>query len=291
MRLTDYTHDPFFQPHEFKFFHPSLKKEYTVLQISDLHIMALNENSTPERREIVLNKRERWESVKIGFAKAYGDDYDEPHLLPTTDALPKFIALCNEKMPDAVLFTGDMMEDYSEENLSMLTDAFGELKMPWMWVCGNHEKGFEEQYKPLMQGTPALQTLKVGEITFVGINDANKQVTAEQLAELKAQAENAALPILVMHIPMLTAFNVEETKRFDPYFLLGTGEVTEDTKAFLDYMQTPDNPFAAVLCGHVHGRNDSEYRPGHHQLCASSSMLGPLSVLRFIPAPEPGFEA
>lgn len=286
MKNTVFTNDPYFQVNEFHFYHPALTKEYTVLQVSDLHIMTALENSSDERKAKVEKQKNAWASVRIGFAKKYGDDCGPEHLLDPLEGLSHVVELANQTMPDALLMTGDMMEDYSPENLNALTAACEKLKMPWMWVCGNHEVGYEELYKPLMQNDPDVQILDIGEIRFVGIDDAAKKVSESQRIRCIDSAKNAVLPILVMHIPMLTRYNKEETSHFDPYFLLGTGNVDESTRSFIDLMESDNDPFSMVLCGHVHGLNISEYRPNHPQLCASSTMVGTCSLLKFFPGKE-----
>ena len=286
MKNTDFTKDPFFQIREYRFYHPALTREYTVLQVSDLHIMALEPDSTEERKEKVAKQISAWDSVRIGFAKAYGDDYGQEHLLDTTEGLERVVAMANETMPDALILSGDMMEDYSEENLRALTAGCRKLQMPWMWVCGNHEVGHEEAYRPLMQNDPSVQLLDVGELRFVGINNAAKKVCEEQTARCTELAGEAPVSMLVMHIPMLTKNNAEETSHFSPYFLLGTGDVDDATRAFIDGMERDDDPFAMVLCGHVHGANVSFYRPGHPQICTSSAMVGACSLLKFLPGKE-----
>lgn len=292
MRNRTYTDDPFFQVYEYRYYHPRLTREYTVLQVTDLHMMAVDETSTQERILKVSKQKAAWWPLRLEFARIYGDEQGEEHLLDPVDGLEHIVALANEKKPDALLMTGDMMDDFSEENFRCLQNACKRLSVPWMWVCGNHEQGHEERYGVLTNGNPFEQTIDLGEMKFIGIHDAlKKTVSASQLAFLKREAEGVPVPVLVMHIPMLTANNTSETARFDPYFLLGTGEVDPDTRAFLEFMQSGDDPFAMALCGHVHGTNLSEYRPGHPQLCVSSAMVGVCALLRFLPADSVRFEA
>lgn len=278
------TNDSYLQVTSYELPLAGLRQGVTLLQISDLHLMVADETSTESQRQHVEKQKKAWEPVRIDFARLYGDSYDQPHLLQPEEGLSHYIQLANELRPDAVLFSGDLLEDFSEENLRCFASALSRLEVPWMWVRGNHEQGHDDALAPYMQGGKPAQTLSVGNFKLIGLDNACKRISAEQTSAILAEAgEAGCVPVLAMHIPMLTEYNREETGCFNPYFLLGTGEVDAETAAFLNRMQRDDDPFAAVLCGHVHGRHVSSYRPGHLQICTSSAMVGACSYFRFVP--------
>ena len=278
------TNDPYLQVTSYELPLAGLTQGVTLLQISDLHLMVTDETSTEAQKQHVEKQKQAWEPVRIDFARLYGDAYDQPHLLPTHEGLAHFVELIRTLRPDAVLFSGDMLEDFSEENLRFFASALKQIDVPWMWVRGNHEQGHDDALAPYMQGGKPAQTVTVGNFKLIGLDNACKRVTAEQTeAALAAANETGCVPVLAMHIPALTAYNKEETSCFNPYFLLGTGEVDADTAVFLAEIQKEDNPFTAILCGHVHGKHVSSYRPGHLQICTSSAMVGACSLLRFVP--------
>ena len=259
-----------------------LRREVTLLQLSDLHLAVAEESSAESLKARVAKQKQAWEPVRKDFARLYGDAFDPPHLLQPEEGLSHYLQLLQTVRPDVALFSGDMLEDFSEENLRCFSDFLGRVDCPWMWVRGNHERGHNDAYAPFTQGGKPAQTLSVGEFKLIGIDDADKRVTAEQTAAAWKEAEGC-VPVLTMHIPALTAHNPEAAKVFDPYFLLGSGEPDPETVAFLDALQADGSPFGAVLCGHVHGRHVSSYRPGRMQFCASSGMVGACSYFRFTP--------
>lgn len=280
------TNDPYLQVTSYELPLAGLQQGVTLLQISDLHLMVAEENSTEAQKQHVEKQKQAWEPVRIDFARLYGDSYEQPHLLPTEEGLAHYVELIRTLRPDAVLFSGDMLEDFSEENLRFFASALEQIDVPWMWVRGNHEQGHDEAYAPYMQGGKPAQTLSIcrGNFKLIGLDNASKRVSAEQtVAALADASEEGCVPVLAMHIPALTEHNREECACFNPYFLLGTGEVDENTAAFLAQIQREDDPFAAILCGHVHGRHVSSYRPGHLQICTSSAMVGACSLFRFVP--------
>lgn len=281
------TNDSYLQVTSYELPLAGLQQGVTLLQISDLHLMVADETSTEMQRQHVEKQKKAWEPIRIDFARLYGDAYDEPHLLQPEEGLSHYVQLANTLRPDAVLFSGDMLDDFSEENLRCFASALSRLEMPWMWVRGNHEQGHDDALAPYMQGGKLAQTLSVGNFKLIGLDNACKRVSAEQTAAILAEAKGeGCVPILAMHIPALTECNREETTCFNPYFLLGTGEVDAETAAFLTELQREENPIAAVLCGHVHGRHVSAYRPGHLQICTSSAMVGACSYFRFAPTLE-----
>lgn len=281
------TNDPYLQVTSYELPLAGLQQGVTLLQISDLHLMVTDETSTEAQKQHVEKQKTAWESVRLGFARLYGDAFDPPHLLPTEAGLAHYLQLIRTLRPDAILFSGDMLEDFSQENLRFFASALKQIDLPWMWVRGNHEQGHDDAFAPYMQGGRPAQTLSVGNFKLIGLDNASKRVTAGQTAAALAEArEKGCVPVLAMHIPALTDCNKEDTSLFDPYFLLGTGDVDEDTAAFLAEIQREDDPFAVLLCGHVHGKHVSSYRLGRLQICTSSAMVGACSLFRFVPAEQ-----
>ena len=283
-----YTNDPYFQVKPYEIPLRGLTSEVQLFHMSDLHLIVADENSTPQWQEHAKKAKDAWQGVRLSFAKLYGDSCDEAHLIQPEDALPKYVELVNEKRPDAMLMTGDMLNDYSPETIAYLGDALAKVEILWMWVRGNHELGNDEAYRPYMKDGALVQILEMGNLTLIGIDNSPKKVSAAQAQAVKDAAEQAArdgkVPVLTMHIPIKTPCTEQSTSIFDPYFLLGSGDVDADSAAFLAYLQEESCPIAAILCGHVHGHHVSEYVPGKMQICCSSSMVGACSLLRFIPA-------
>ncbi len=285
-----YINDPYFQFKEYV--HPTkgLDREVTVLHISDLHLIVSDENSTEEWKAFAQKQRDAWKGVRLSFAKLYGDSTDEPHLIQPEDGLHKFIALANETRPDLLLLTGDMLNDFSTETIGYLGDALAKLQVPYMWVRGNHEIGNDDAYAPYTQGNISVQKTVCGKLHLLGLDDAKRKVTSVQLDALRSAVNDVTaaggIPVLAMHIPVRTPLNADAVSHFDPYFLLGGEGTDDDSKAFLEYLQSADCPISTVLCGHVHGHHMSTFAEGKQQICCSSSMVGCAVVHRFTPARE-----
>lgn len=283
-----YINDPYFQIKEYV--HPTkgLDREVTILHISDLHLIVSDENSTEEWKAFAQKQRDAWKGVRLSFAKLYGDSTDEPHLIQPEEGLPKFIALANEIKPDLLLLTGDMLNDFSKETIDYLGDALAKLRIPYMWVRGNHEIGNDDAYAPYTQGNIPVQMARLGNLHVLGLDDAKRKVTSVQLDALRSAVNDVTaaggIPVLAMHIPVRTALNADAVSHFDPYFLLGGEGTDDDSHAFLDYLEDKECPINTVLCGHVHGHHHSVFAEGKQQICCSSSMVGCCIVHRFTQA-------
>ncbi len=282
-----YTNDPYFQVTERIIPIAGLKEEVQIFHMSDLHLIVTDENSTEEWKAFAQKQRDAWQGVRLSFAKLYGDAYDEPHLIQPEEALAKYIALVNEKKPNGLLMTGDMLNDFSTETIDFLGKALQDVEIPRMWVRGNHEVGNDEAYLPYT-GEGSVQILRFGNLSLLGIDNSRKKISRELSETVKSAAlqESAQgnVPVLAMHIPVKTPYNTAETAIFNPYFLLGGDDVDAESAEFLAYLQEESCPIAAILCGHVHGHHISEYAPGKKQICCSSAMVGACALLRFIPA-------
>ena len=186
-----YTNDPYFQVKPYEIPVRGLTSEVQLFHMSDLHLIVSDENSTPEWQEHAKKSKDAWQGVRLSFAKLYGDSCDEAHLIQPEDALPKYVSLVNEKRPHALLMTGDMLNDFSSETIDYLGDALSKVEIPWMWVRGNHELGNDEAYLPYTGNGALIQTLQLGNLTLIGIDNSPKKVSAAQAQAVKAAADKA----------------------------------------------------------------------------------------------------
>lgn len=282
-----YTNDPYFQVKEYLIPLQGLDEEVQIFHMSDLHLIVTDENSTEEWKAFAAKQRDAWKGVRLSFAKLYGDSCDEPHLIQPEEAWAKYVSLVNEKKPHGFLMTGDMLNDFSTETIDFLGDGLKDVRIPWMWVRGNHEVNNDEAYLPYVGEAP-VQLLRMGKLSLLGIDNARKKIPRQLGEAVKAvarqEAEDGNVPVLAMHIPVKTPYNTAETAIFNPYFLLGGDDVDEESQEFLAYLQEPSCPIRGLLCGHVHGHHVSEYAPGKKQICCSSAMVGACALLRFVPA-------
>ena len=275
--------DPFFQLREFDFTMPGLDREYKLLHISDIHLAEWDVDCTPEEIAYGKEATASWEKGRFNFARAFGDSVDEVHVIPLHGYLQKWIELANEIKPDVILCTGDLMERITSPNLRCLKEMLPRFEAPFLWVRGNHDGGEESEYIPFMGEHPAWQVFRLGKLKLILLDNSKKEITADQLAHLREEAEDGCLPVLAAHIPIRTEENDAVMAKVGEYFTIAKDGAVPDTRAFLEYITAPECPISLFLCGHVHGCMISQYAEGKTQLTATSTMLGGGNIIRLLP--------
>jgi hypothetical protein len=105
------------------------------------------------------------------------------------------------------------------------------------------------------------------------LDNSKKHFTLNQINKLKDVFGLNKPIILLMHIPIVTKFNLEEMKRFDSYFVIDYNICDNVTKKFIDII-VESELVKVILCGHVHGAHQSCFGENKLQICASSGLIG-----------------
>lgn len=275
--------DSFFQLTEKRYELRGLDRPYTLLHISDTHMMAWDECCTAGEIAEAKASNAHWEDGRLYFAEQYGDSMASQHQAPIEGYLKRIIGLANELMPDAVVFTGDTMEKYTEANVRFLERCMNELKMPYMIVRGNHELGENAAYHGLFGNDGAGQKLCIGNLKLIGIDDSQKSVSHETLDFLKKESGDDSCNVILMHIPLWTDDQADRWHRIGTYYTVREEESNETTREFLRMLKKGSFACELILCGHIHGCTESEPVPGLMQLTASSALIGSGNLIRLIP--------
>lgn len=252
---------------------PCPGRQYTFLHISDSHINAWDELSTDAENEKARQHEKSWDVVKEDFARHYHEPFGDEHRIPSTDAFAKMIGIINEKKPDMLLMSGDMVDFIYPAALRFFKKQLEKLCVPYMFVPGNHEGDIntDERLWPFTGGSD-IQVKEFDGFSVVGINDCGKTVSDTQLAQLTEYLDKNIPTIVMMHIPVVTSFNREKLSNVSTYFFIDEANTDKNGAALIEQLKR-DN-VKLLLCGHVHGMNVSEYAAGKTQFCASSAMAG-----------------
>ena len=103
---------------------PGVEKEYTFLFLTDMH-MAIK-----TKQDLGASLGDADERMKAFV--------NEEGILSSTQ-FTEWIAYANRLKPEGVLMCGDMIDYYSQENVEFLADNLQKLKVPYLYVLGNHE--------------------------------------------------------------------------------------------------------------------------------------------------------
>ena len=198
------------------------------------------------------------------------------HGISAADRLAEYMEYANEEGLTGVLLTGDIIDNPSEKNRKLLRSLLDTLTMPYLYIPGNHDWAFSDNYHtdssikeqwpllaPFCGGEEIFQKKRIGEITWIGIDnsiDMYWQGTAEHLKKALREAADEKV-ILLQHIPFLCGTLAEASMhRWGKVLTLGgnlpeRGSCQETAPDKIEDIRGiicgADN-IKALICGHLH---------------------------------------
>ena len=265
--------DKFFWFKENRIVIPGVKGEHLFYHLTDSHVDVVDELSTEEEREKFDYQAELWAKYKKVFADKNGEPYGEPQMITTLEAFEKQLALAEEMQPEALLMTGDNLDNMHPAGERYLPKRMAAYKGTFICVPGNHED-------PVLEGVwdTGVRTLDYDGFRFAALDDSRLTVSSEDLAALKALCDEGIPIIILCHAPFQTAYNKETMKDLDPYFYFTEESEDENARAFIDLCVTNDM-IKAVICGHVHGYHSLEFAPGKPLIIGSQGHAGAVDLV------------
>lgn len=249
-----------------------LKKEYKLIHISDVHINYYKSTDTKEQIEESKRCEKVWDKQKYDFANGHNEHYDDSHKISSTQCLDNLIDYINKAKPNCAILTGDIIDYYSVSNYEYLTQKCMEISVPFLFACGNHETPVN-RYKNITKNEEGFMVYNFQEFKIISLDNSTKYVTNKTLELFKKELKDN-LPIIVcMHVPLITEYNKDKMIRYGEYFSIDRNNTDETTKEFVDILINNDL-VKALLCGHVHGYNESMFTLSKKQYCASSGLIG-----------------
>lgn len=252
----------------------NLKKEYKIVHFSDVHVIFANPNDDKETYEKALKQEDAWYRVRKDFANHFNEICNEEHMIPSIKCLDNLIDYSMSLNIDALVMSGDILDYYSKSNLDYLTNALKRVNVPFILTCGNHEKA--EIFDEITNNQSDFSVYKFEEFKLIGLDDSTKKINEKQLNLLKEELKDNVPIILCMHIPVMTKHNEKEMSKFDSYFVINYKECDETTSEFLKLIEN-EPLITNILCGHTHGKGESNFANNKKQFCASSGLIGYLN--------------
>ena len=250
----------------------SLKNEYKLIHISDVHAVTYKDRDSKEEIDEALKAEDIWYRQRTWFADRAKEHHDESHMIPSKECLTNLINYINDEKPTAAVLSGDIIDYYTKSNYELLVESCNNIKVPYVFCNGNHEPDIDK-YKGITNSFIGFSTLDFSEFKIVSLDNSSKRVSKETLDLVKKEMEDNKPIIIVMHIPISTKCNENEMKKFNPYFVIYENDTDETTKEFIDILVNNSN-IKAILCGHTHGHLESYFAPNKMQCCASSGLIG-----------------
>ena len=239
---------------------PGLKDTYRILQITDAHVVLMDDRAN----DYVIDEGAHTGKRLVDFGAMR---YRHFTINGKTTA-QHFSELCDrlQSAPDCadmIVFTGDILDFYTDAVFEFVCDQLKKLPIPFMFTPGNHdmiftsmtEEEIRTQFSSLCGGNTELQSHKLGELTLIGIDNTRDYYSDKALADLDAALVGQEHVLLFQHIPL-------STKKYHEFAMaranrdLGLGDqgvcVGDSWKTIFDRITAPDSPIRAVICGDCH---------------------------------------
>lgn len=242
---------------------PGIGREYTFVQISDLHIACSEENDPCDAVELARARNEFW-SIQGGFF-AYNEDGTETRLMPLEVCELVFDHIRTINGLDGVFFTGDTVDYPSAANFRCAKRLLSSLDVPCFTVPGNHDcvgdsatLETKEAFFDLMGDMPDYFVHEFDGFDVIGFSDGFVRITKAQLDFLRERLSRKKPVIILLHAPLFTDTVCSKVYPFWGYnWMVGDsgkpdGKQTEENFQFRDIVCEHRGQIAAVFAGHVH---------------------------------------
>lgn len=247
-------------------------KKKTVCHFSDVHLTAYDDLSTPEERERALQDTEGWMETRRFFAEKYGCPTGEAQMADSRLQFSRLLALANTA--DAAVITGDVMNHVTPADIRATEAGFASLQVPFIAVCGNHEPA-EKLPDGLLLSVmkQPVSVVDLGDIQLVGVDNSNRIITPDQLAQVEALLTTGKPTVIALHVPMLTPDNYAAVYGCGEYFRMNDFDgCPPENDRFQALVSAA--PVVAVLSGHLHFPCVTEIANGVVQYGVSQGITG-----------------
>jgi predicted MPP superfamily phosphohydrolase len=269
---------------------PGLSKEYTLLQVTDLHSSAY---STEEAKAMKADRR----NYIAGRRGAFTDGF-----MLSEERMPYMFGYADEINADLLMLTGDIIDFPSELNISLMAQNIAALKAPTLFSLGNHDWCYADDYltaSAAAQYIPKLNALSAGEplddpyvkyvdfgeFMVVSVDNSTDSVSASTVDKFLALCEMGKPIILMLHVPLHVDSMVADcTKVWGKDLGMGgdTGVCawSPDVQRFYAAVAEDENsPVVAVFAGHVHFNHEDVLPNGVTQYITSTAYTGDCRVI------------
>ena len=233
-----------------------------ILQVSDCHLSGCCEEDSEKAK--AKSKKKTAE-----FLKETGGVTQEQRLKEALDLSAEY---------DALVLTGDIADSPSRANLELLASMLEGRR--YLYTFGNHDyytydsdsgnaddrERFLDDFLRFLPCDPTMDSLQVGGVNLVALDDSLAQFSALQLEFLKAEAAKGLPILLFLHLPVYSpTFVPQAYEWWDSSMCVGTpadvlashGETDPKMRAeaetllMLDYIR--EEPLIkAIFASHLH---------------------------------------
>lgn len=231
-----------------------------------------------------------------------------PGQVPPREVFIDTLGRRREEGLDAAVLTGDIIHFPTYRGLEVISEGLASLDVPSLYTLGNHDWHFphlpwsEEtraahypRFHDLTAGDPACQSLEVGGVRLIALDNSTYQMSGRQVEFLRQELSHDQPCLLFIHIPLvigsLTPSVMEMWKA--PIMMAAEDGWSEETRerwkvpgneaptlACHDLLVNGDTEhLAGIFCGHVHFAHADAYREGRYQYVTAPGFEGGSRVI------------
>ena len=261
--------------HEFKISIKGVKKKI-IYHFSDLHLTEFDEFSDKAEIEKAKNTAIDWERIRREFAENFGEPYGEAQKQSGKTHFENLMAATEDG--DALVLTGDIIDFPNMANMRLVDKMLSSAKLPVFFVCGNHDS-FGEVPQGFIYSTvtESVKKLVLDDLVFLGFNNSEVKITAEQNDFLEAELKKEKNVIIAMHIPLIGEGNAEVFSKITDYFKINYTGAPKENMRFCEIIKQNAEKIVAVFARHTHFSNVGEIATGVMQYISSQGITGHLN--------------
>ena len=109
---------------------PGLTRSYSLLHITDAHMCLIDDDETTARKD--------YNSPRIPLFSADG--------MTSTERFPYFFGFAANMKFDEIVLTGDITDQPSDANISLLKEQISASSVKCVFTVGNHDWSFSDSY-------------------------------------------------------------------------------------------------------------------------------------------------
>ena len=260
-----------------------LSRAYRFVQISDMHLASVDENSSETDKKEYTRCVEGWRAQKYDFAQRCGEFCDERYDIEPQLIFEMLVDYAAKAKADALILSGDIIDRVTDSNIRFLDRFLKTAPLHVIYCPGNHdwinEAGEHNtyQYDRIMSviKSPDCDAYDFGELEIVTIDNGTKKITEKQIEFLKNKLREDKKIVLVVHAPLNIGESGDEIRsKMSPYFLCGVEGDPETATEFNKLVLENDQKIIAVLAGHIHAFHEGKLTENLKQYTTSSGLIG-----------------
>lgn len=242
---------------------PGLKNTYRILHVTDVHIVLWDARDM----DTVIT-----EGVHTGkkLVADFGERRKRYFQVDGVTTNDMFAALCDylktagNSVADVVVFTGDILDFYTDAAYDFMMENLSKLPIPYMFVMGNHDEIFSnhgteatlERFAELCGGSYKIQKYKLGELTLVGSYNGHYAYDDEVLSLIASAIEGEQHVLMFQHVPINSPSIEKFTEENGHHnIVIGAPDCLSkgnSRELIMEIVDREDSPVRAFICGDSH---------------------------------------